>query len=177
MEDYIKSRDYRNKIYKKRTGLSESPLYLIWAGIMSKTRDPKHESYAYYGGLGIRVCDRWLDIENFIEDMYPSYIKGLALDRIDNDKWYCLENCRWVDKSTHGRSARAIISTNSSKCIGVSWNKIKKVWVSKIKISNKYILLGVFDTEEEAIIAYNKYVSDNNIENIINNMQPIKEDK
>jgi hypothetical protein len=163
MEDYIKSRDCRKKIYKKRTGLSENHLYSVWSGIMSKTRDPKHESYAYYGGLGIRVCDRWLDIENFIEDMYPSYIKGLVLDRIDNEKWYCLENCIWVDKSTQGKSIRTIISTKSNKCIGVSWNKIKKVWVSKIKVSNRDILLGIFNTEEEAVIAYNKYILDNNI--------------
>ena len=56
-------------------------------------------SYPYYGARGIRIDDRWLGKEgynNFVKDMGPSFDPSLSLDRIDPNKNYSRENCRWV---------------------------------------------------------------------------------
>lgn len=58
----------------------------------------KDKAYKHYGGRGITVCASWLKFENFYADMIATYRKGLMLDRIDNDKGYNPQNCRWATR-------------------------------------------------------------------------------
>jgi hypothetical protein len=67
--------------------------------------NPNHESYSYYGGRGITVCDRWHIFENFLADM-GERPEGKTLDRLDNDGNYTMINCRWADKYEQARNKR-----------------------------------------------------------------------
>lgn len=82
----------------------KSRTYRIWAGMLTRCRNPKHKDYRYYGGKGITVCDRWHSFEYFLEDMgeAPS---GMTIDRIDSDKGYNPGNCRWLDHVENVRRA------------------------------------------------------------------------
>lgn len=85
------------KLYEKHR-MTKSPEYGIWKSMINRCTLPNAHAYHRYGGRGITVCDRWLNsFTNFYEDMgkRPS---GLTLDRVDNEKGYSPENCKWATK-------------------------------------------------------------------------------
>lgn len=87
--------------------------------------------YHRYGGRGISVCDRWVGrdgFDNFLSDM-GEQPDGLTLDRIDNDKGYSKENCRWVDRKVQNRNTgrnRLIEIEGASKCLE-EWAEVSPV--------------------------------------------------
>ncbi len=87
-------------------GMSHLPIYQPWKGMISRCLNPNYHRYHDYGGRGITVCDRWLLMENFVSDMGDSYSPELQLDRIDNNKGYSPENCRWVTAKQNARNRR-----------------------------------------------------------------------
>lgn len=71
-------------------------LYTRWSNMIQRCSNPKDPRYHVYGARGIRVCKRWLSFDNFYIDMSSSFKKGLTLDRINTDRDYSKDNCRWV---------------------------------------------------------------------------------
>lgn len=121
-------------------------------GMISRCYNNTHPEYTNYGGRGIRVCERWLDIKNFFSDMEDSFESGLSLDRIDVSGDYSPENCRWADASVQGFNQRKS-TNNTSGRTGVSWNKQKLKWDAYIMKDRKKINLGRFEKKEDAILA------------------------
>lgn len=100
----------KNKLISQaqtKHGMSHHPAFAVWHSMKQRCEDPQHRAYQNYGGRGIKVCEEWQrSFETFWHDMGSTYKQGLELDRIDNDKGYCAENCRWVERKINARNRR-----------------------------------------------------------------------
>ncbi len=86
-------------------GMSNTPTYTTWECMKARCLYAKDANYDRYGGRGIRVCERWLNFENFLEDM-SIRPEGMQIDRIDNDGNYEPGNCRWVTPKENSANRR-----------------------------------------------------------------------
>lgn len=86
----------------------QSPTYVAWQRMKQRCYYPGSDSYAEYGGRGIRVCDRWREsFKSFLDDMGEKP-KGLySLGRINNDGDYEPSNCRWETQIEQERNKRS----------------------------------------------------------------------
>lgn len=97
---------------KKKHGQCDSRLYSIWANMIGRCSRPTSTGYENYGGRGIKVCDEWHNFQSFMQwaeqSGYDPALKFVecSLDRIDANKDYSPDNCRWVDWDTQQNNRR-----------------------------------------------------------------------
>lgn len=92
----------------KTHGMTKTRIYRIWRGILNRCYYHSNKYYCNYGGRGIGVCDEWKnDFQAFYDwAMSNGYSNDLTIDRIDNDKNYCPENCQWVTRTIQMNNTR-----------------------------------------------------------------------
>lgn len=91
--------------------------YKVFKSIRVRCYNKNDPAYRFYGGKGVKMCDRWLGVDgfkHFMEDMGPrpgGKTPGgkplYSIDRIDPNGDYCQENCRWADTYTQATNKRA----------------------------------------------------------------------
>lgn len=86
-----------------RTGAHRS-----WRAMKNRCLNKNNKDWPYYGGGGIKICDRWLDFNNFLKDM-GERPPGLSLDRIDNCGNYEPKNCKWSSVRDQRRNRRTAV--------------------------------------------------------------------
>ena len=96
--------------YKYGLGSTKHRLYRIWANMKTRCYNPNATRFEHWGGRGITVCDEWKNNFKAFYDwsMSHGYSDELTIDRIDNDKGYSPENCRWVTVAEQNKNKPSV---------------------------------------------------------------------
>ena len=138
-----------------RHGFKGTRFYKIWRNIQTRCQNPNRKEWRNYGGRGIK-CE-WEDFKDFKDDMYLSYQshtlrfgeKDTTIDRIDNNKDYSKENCRWATMIEQERNRR-----NTPRFRLGDTNMTLQEWSEKLRIPYHTIYMRMWKkgkTFEEAI--------------------------
>ena len=135
-------------------GMYGTRLYNIFRGMINRCNNINSKDYPQYGGRGIKVCKTWVtNPKSFFEwSMANGYEKNLTIDRIDNNKGYSPDNCRWLSSQRQQRNKRTnrILEYNGEKHCLSEWteilgipkyiieSRIKKGWTMEKILTEKY---------------------------------------
>jgi hypothetical protein len=116
-------------------GLSDSPHYSRWSLMMSRCYNKDDPNYKNYGARGIKVCERWHHIRNYVAELPDGYREWLELDRRDNDGDYEPGNVRWVtrQKNCDNRRTRREITFEGKTLSFAEWSRETGLPVGVIK--------------------------------------------
>ena len=125
----------RRELRQKRMfihGEKYTRLYSVWIKMRGRCNNPNDINYSNYGGRGIKVCDEWeKSYQAFRDwsnangyDSSRSWVQN-SLDRIDCNRGYSPDNCRWVDAKIQGNNRRnnVRITYNGTTKTAAEWGR------------------------------------------------------
>jgi hypothetical protein len=128
-----KCRGRKDRKYKEVNGVASSyhPLYGIWRNMMSKCYNSNHSSYRHYGAKGIKVCERWHDLANFIIDIstFPKPDGWMRFNLIDSEKDFSPDNWQWSTYVIKGRRSiqDELTAANLARLTGYTRERIRQL--------------------------------------------------
>ena len=109
-------------------GMRKTRLYSVWQSMLKRagaTKGASEEVKRAYQDRGITVCDGWLVFENFRDwALSHGYSDDLEIDRRDNDKGYCPDNCQWISRRENMNNRRNTIRLEDGTPLAMFCSKV-----------------------------------------------------
>ena len=138
---------------KPKHGMTHTRIYQCWADMKQRCLNKNNPWYRIYGARGITVCNEWREFEPFYAWALSSgYSDSLTLDRINNDKGYSPDNCRWATRKQQIHNRRETINkiTGYPGVYKVNVGKRIKRFQAQAIVNGKHYHVGYYLTAEEA---------------------------
>jgi hypothetical protein len=123
-------------------GMRHTSEYRSWRMMKNRCCNPKAKDFHHYGGRGIKVCNRWQrSFKAFLEDMGAKPSIKHSVERIDNNKGYSKQNCKWATYAQQSLNKRGIVFVefNGERLCVSHWEKrfgfAKGTIASRIRVS------------------------------------------
>lgn len=122
--------------YDRTNNIQNANLNKIFRGMYYRCYNPKNKAYRWYGAKNIKICQEWLDNPKLFEEwsLANGYQKHLTIDRIEEDKDYCPDNCRWITRKDNAKykSTTRILTINGMSYTGREWASILNIGTNVI---------------------------------------------
>ena len=143
-------------------------MYNVWHNMLTRCYNPKYERYAYYGGSGVIVCDRWKCFEYFLEDAYiipngeHAFEDGWELDKDTlqpnfNIKVYSPDTCAWVPRYVN--KAITVLTRRQNENTNTIYYGVKQnntdTYSVRINNNGKTEYYGTYNDPIAAAVTYN----------------------
>jgi len=120
---------------------THSSVYYTWNHMKNRCTNPNAADYKYYGGRGIKVCDRWMNsFPDFLTDMGNKPTRYHTLERINKDGNYEPSNCKWatMKEQSRNKSNARILELNGIKKSTIEWAEFLGINVKTIRSRLNY---------------------------------------
>lgn len=126
---------YRSTTHGETINGVISTEWAIWSKMIDRCTRKTSKSFIDYGGRGITVCEKWKNgFENFLYDMGRRPGKSYSLERVDNDKGYYKENCKWATRKAQAGNRRSNV-----RLIYLNREMIMQDWANELKKDHSLI--------------------------------------
>lgn len=133
--------------------MKNTSTYTSWRKLKERCNNTPEKDKDYYNKA--MLPDSWnTSFKSFLEDMGEKPSPDHTLDRIDNEKGYSKDNCRWANSYVQSRNRSGFRNT-SSQFKGVCLEKSSGKWVAYISVGEKKSKIGRYTDEIIAAAAYN----------------------
>ena len=143
--------------YKSKEPINYARIYTTWLNMRNRCNNPKSEHYSRYGGRGIKVCPEWDSFDEFEKWAYESgYNDTLTIDRVNNDKGYSPDNCRWATpkQQANNRKSSVYVEYNGEKHTYAEWADIAGINY-KVFMTRVYRGYSLEDCMKQGRLKYN----------------------
>ena len=122
--------------YRHGNCIKDKRLRKIFYGIIDRCYNPKDRDYRWYGSKGIKIHQEWIDNPKSFEEwaIANGYKDDLTIDRIEENKNYCPDNCRWITREDNAKykSTTALLVVDDMVYTGREWADVLSLGTNTI---------------------------------------------
>lgn len=122
--------------YRHGNHIKNERLRRIFRDMINRYYNPKNKAYRWYGAKGIKLCQEWINNPKSFEEwsIANGYEDNLTIDRIEEEKDYCPDNCRWITIQDNAKykSTTALLIVGNMVYTGREWADVLSLGTNTI---------------------------------------------